>query len=257
MTRDQNGNDRRPGDGQAIRSREDFESALPLFVGGDLEASDERAVRDWLVGHPEDQELLVAAERARDVLKEHGRRVREMETPDLWPGVRAALEGAGARPSAGAAARAAARATARPTAAPAPTPGWGRGLAAAAALLVATGIGFLMSGPPAATEAPRATVAGSSGSEAPGGSEGPGGFKGPGAEVRLVASPRRGAPLRRPGPGEAHLIDEAPVEPLWLRVPQIPVTGVPVTGVPVTGIPVNGSAPAARPSGSQLVGDRR
>ncbi|MGD2016909.1 MAG: hypothetical protein PVJ89_02230 [Planctomycetota bacterium] len=214
MRRDSDGNDRRPGEGQAIGSREEFESALPLFVGGDLEASDERAVREWLVHHPEDQELLVAAERARDVLKEHVRGVREAEVPDLWPGVRVALDRAGALP-----------ARPEPVRALAAGRGWSRGLAAAAALLLATGIGLLMSEPPAAPEAPQGLVAETEG------------FGGAEAEVRLVGSERRGTPLRRPEPGESHLIDEAPLVPLWQQVELVPVS--------------------VQPAGSQLASDRR
>lgn len=216
MRQGSDGNDGRTGEGQAFRTREEFESSLPLFVGGDLDPADERAVEGWLVQHPEDQGLLDAAERARDVLKEHGQRVRAAEVPDLWPGVRRTLGEVGVL-----------------SAQPAQRHGssvlsWSRGFAAAAALAVATGIGFVMSGPgpggePAVAPAGLEPLAG-------------GGY-GAEADVELVGSRRQGAPLRRSGPGEEHLIDEAPLVPLWQVLPV--------------------GRPAGGPSSPQLASDRR
>jgi len=221
MRQGSDGNDGRTGEGQSFRTREEFESALPLFVGGDLDPADERAVEGWLVQHPEDQGLLDAAERARDVLKEHGQRVRAAEVPDLWPGVRRTLGEVGVLSAQAAPPRRSAVLS------------WSRGLAAAAAIAVATGVGFMMGGPGAGGEAaveptPFESVAGAGlGGEA----------FGTEAEVELVGSRRQGAPLRRSGPGEEHLIDEAPLVPLWQVVP------------------VN--HPAGSRSSSQLASDRR
>lgn len=214
MRQGSDGNDGGAGEGQTLRTREEFESSLPLFVGGDLDPADERAVEGWLVQHPEDQELVDAAERARDVLKEHGQRVREAEVPDLWPGVRRTLGEVGVLPS---------------DSAPLVRPSvlnWSRSLAAAAALLVATGVGFLMSHPAPEMVEPAGSVAGAAGESF--GAE---------AEVELVGSPRRGAPLSRPGPEGEHLIDEAPLMPLWQVLPVV--------------------QPGEASAGSQLASDRR
>ncbi len=223
MRRDGDGNDGRAGEGQTIRTREEFESSLPLFVGGDLDPADERAVEGWLVQHPEDQELLDAAARARVVLKEHGQRVRAAEVPDLWPGVRRTLGEVGVLPSAAEVRQ------------PTIVAGWNRGFAAAAALALVTGLGFLMSDPGTPQVAPQGpevsnSIAGTSDSR-------PAGTFGADAEVQLVGSRRQGAPLRRPGPDGEHLIDEAPLVPLWQVIPVMD--------------PAGGSA------GSQLASDRR
>ncbi|MGB0331088.1 MAG: anti-sigma factor family protein, partial [Planctomycetota bacterium] len=206
MRQGSDGNDGRTGDGQSIRTREEFESSLPLFVGGDLDPADERAVEGWLLQHPEDRGLLDAAERARDVLKEHGQRVRAAEVPDLWPGVRRTLGEVGVLAAQPAPRRRSAALS------------WSRGFAAAAALAVATGIGFVMSDAGSVA----GSVAGSDGESV----VDPTGFEpiagagyGAEAEVELVGSRRQGSPLRRSGPGEEHLIDEAPLVPLWLVVP--------------------------------------
>ena len=221
MRQGSDGNDGRTGESQSFRTREEFESSLPLFVGGDLDPADERAVEGWLLQHPEDQGLLDAAERARDVLKEHGQRVRAAEVPDLWPGVRRTLGEVGVL-----------------SAQPAPRRrsavlSWSRGFAAAAAIAVATGIGFVISGPgPGGEVAVDPTgyesVAGAGLVDEAFGAE---------AEVELVGSRRQGAPLRRSGPGEEHLIDEAPLVPLWQVLPV--------------------RNPAGSPSSPQLASDRR
>ena len=133
MRQGSDGNDGRTGDGQSIRTREEFESSLPLFVGGDLDPADERAVEGGLLQHPEDRGLLDAAERARDVLKEHGQRVRAAGSRTSGRGCAAPCGEVevDSRPN-------------RP-----PTSFSGAqlepGFAAAAALAVATGIGFVMS----------------------------------------------------------------------------------------------------------------
>ena len=98
MRRGDDGNDGGADKGQTFRTREEFESSLPLFVGGDLEPEDERAVEGWLAKHPGDRELLDSAERARDVLKEHAQQVRSAAVPDLWPGLRRTLGEAGVLP---------------------------------------------------------------------------------------------------------------------------------------------------------------
>ncbi|MDA7650819.1 hypothetical protein N8607_00825 [bacterium] len=223
MRRDGDGNDGRADEGQTIRTREEFESSLPLFVGGDLDPADERAVEGWLLQHPEDRELLEAAARARVVLKEHGQRVRAAEVPDLWPGVRRALGEVGVLPSE-------------------PVPprqwnhvGWSRGFAAAAALALVTGLGFMMGDGGPTSGAPQQPTS----LESVAGTQGAGQVEafGADAEVELVGSRRRGAPLRRPGPNGEHLIDEAPLVPLWQVLPVVD--------------------PASGPAGSQLASDRR
>ena len=216
MRQGSDGNDGRTGDGQSIRTREEFESSLPLFVGGDLDPADERAVEGWLLQHPEDQGLLDAAERARDALKEHGQQVRAAEVPDLWPGALRTLGEVGVLPAQPAPQRRSAVLS------------WSRGFAAAAALAVATGIGFVMSGPGSDGE----SVVDPTGFEPIAGV----GY-GAEAEVELVGSRRQGAPLRRSGPGEEHLIDEAPLVPLWQVLPV--------------------GRPAGGPSSPQLASDRR
>ena len=60
------------------------------------------------------------------------------------------------------------------------------------------------------------------------------------ASARLLlyfGSPRRGAPLSRPGPEGEHLIDEAPLMPLWQVLPVV--------------------QPGEASAGSQLASDRR
>ena len=54
MRQGSDGNDGRTGESQSFRTREEFESSVALFVGGDLDPADERAVEGWLVQHPED-----------------------------------------------------------------------------------------------------------------------------------------------------------------------------------------------------------
>ncbi len=223
MRRDGDGNDGRSDEGQAFRTREEFESSLPLFVGGDLDPADERAVEGWLVQHPEDRELLEAAARARVVLKEHGERVRAAEVPDLWPGVRSALGEVGVLPSE-----------------PAPSRqltlvGWSRGFAAAAALALVTGLGFMMSDPGSTPGTPQRSTALESVADTSG--AGRAESFGAEAEVELVGSRRLGAPLSRPGPNGEHLIDEASLVPLWQVLPVVD--------------------PASASASSQLASDRR
>jgi len=218
MRREDGGNDGGADKGQTFRTREEFESSLPLFVGGDLEPEDERAVEGWLAKHPGDRELLDSAERARDVLKEHAQQVRSAEVPDLWPGLRRTLGEAGVLPREPEPAQATSLFM------------WTRGFAAAAAIALATGVGFLMSdaAPPAPDPARSVVGADLSLESDPFGAD---------AEVELVGSPRSGAPLRRPGPDGEHLLDEAPLVPLWQVLPVV--------------------QPGASGSGSELASDRR
>ena len=72
-------------------SREDFEAALPLYVGGELDAQEAARVDAWLIAHPEDQETFAASEQAAGVLARYAEFTKERETPDLWAGIRSEL----------------------------------------------------------------------------------------------------------------------------------------------------------------------
>lgn len=80
-------------------SRADFESALPLYVGGDLEPDDLARVDDWLLAHPSDAGQLASAADAYAVMREHAlesvERADTLEGLDLWPGIRAGLAESG------------------------------------------------------------------------------------------------------------------------------------------------------------------
>lgn len=72
-------------------SREEFEAALPLYVGGELDATESARVDAWLVAHPEDQVALAASKQASGVLARYAEFTRERATPDLWAGIRSGL----------------------------------------------------------------------------------------------------------------------------------------------------------------------
>ncbi|MEO0660711.1 MAG: hypothetical protein AAFZ87_04165, partial [Planctomycetota bacterium] len=79
---------------QPIRAdwtRADFEAALPLHVGGDLDPEDAARVDAWVAAHPEDADVVRAAMAARNVLLNHARSFEQRATPDLWPGIREEL----------------------------------------------------------------------------------------------------------------------------------------------------------------------
>lgn len=71
--------------------REDFEAALPLYVGGELDAQEAARVDAWLMAHPEDQGALAASKQAAGVLARYAEFTKERETPDLWAGIRSEL----------------------------------------------------------------------------------------------------------------------------------------------------------------------
>lgn len=71
--------------------REDFEAALPLYVGGELDSAEAKRVDAWLAAHPEDQTTLAASEAAAGVLARYAEIARQRETPDLWAGIRGEL----------------------------------------------------------------------------------------------------------------------------------------------------------------------
>ncbi|MEZ6017017.1 MAG: hypothetical protein R3F49_18000 [Planctomycetota bacterium] len=73
----------------------DFEAALPLYVGGDLEPVEAATVRAWMEMHPDAVLAANAALQARSALVEGGARVGRLAEVDLWPGIRAALAAEG------------------------------------------------------------------------------------------------------------------------------------------------------------------
>ena len=75
----------------------DVRSALPLFVGGDLEIEELRAVEEHLEACPSCQEHQQRARAARAVLTAR----RDDPSPDLWTGVQARLATEGVFASAG------------------------------------------------------------------------------------------------------------------------------------------------------------
>lgn len=76
-------------------SRADFEAAVPLFVGGDLDPLEAAAVRAYVEAHPERAAEVAAAEAARGVLTRGVVAPEELDGVDLWPGIRAALSAEG------------------------------------------------------------------------------------------------------------------------------------------------------------------
>ena len=76
-------------------SPQDFEAAVPLFVGGDLEPSGVKRLEEWLEAHPEDLSTVDAAKASLEVLARHRTRLQQRETPDLWAGVRRELRSSG------------------------------------------------------------------------------------------------------------------------------------------------------------------
>ncbi len=67
---------------------------LPLYVGGDLEPVEQRALDLWLAEHPAARPAADAAFAARRALRSAAAEARAAEDsgPDLWPGIRAALD---------------------------------------------------------------------------------------------------------------------------------------------------------------------
>ncbi len=76
-------------------SRADFEAALPLYVGGELDSVECVRVDSWLNEHPEDRDLLEAASASHSLLQDHAASLRSAESPDLWAGIRAELASSG------------------------------------------------------------------------------------------------------------------------------------------------------------------
>ena len=72
-------------------SREEFEAALPLYVGGELDAAESARVNAWLVAHPEGEETLLASKQAAGFLAQYAKVTRERATPDLWAGISSGL----------------------------------------------------------------------------------------------------------------------------------------------------------------------
>lgn len=83
----------------AFVARQEFEAALPLYVGGDLTADEIARVELWIAEHPEDREALESAEAAYGLLRAHAEKVRAAVEapggPDLWPNLRAQLRAEG------------------------------------------------------------------------------------------------------------------------------------------------------------------
>jgi hypothetical protein len=72
----------------------EFESLVPLYVGGDLEPVEALAMQVWLTRHPERGADVQAALAARQVLLQSAEACNT-EGLDLWPGIRAALHAEG------------------------------------------------------------------------------------------------------------------------------------------------------------------
>ncbi|MEM9803058.1 MAG: hypothetical protein AAGA20_22240 [Planctomycetota bacterium] len=229
-------------------SQADFESALPLYVGGDLDPTDAAFVEAWIARHPADRAQLDAARASRRILQEHGERERARPTPDLWPSVREELArtgalGTGLRTFE---ARAVDGSGQEPTGRVVGGTRWFHrpGFAAAAAVLLAVTVGTLL----VRTGAPAESVP----------AERPEAFTGRPAAVRLVGTQRstpavapataartRNAvvirrpafvPLRPASRTEPHLIDGASEVPLWQRADDLPrlVAPLPGSGVELT-----------------------
>ena len=236
-------------------SQADFEAALPLYVGGDLEPADAARVATWIASHPESQVPLDAARVSRGVLEDHARSIRSRSVPDLWPSVRAELARTGAfaaeAPSHGAPSHEALSERSIPAVVSerrvAAGVGAGRGgrvlggaawfrrrsVAMAAAVLLVTSVGLMVSrGSDPGVEPSGSSVG------APGMSASPTTFTGGPSNVRLVGEPaRRGVPLRRPAGGAVHLIDHAPAGALWQArtVPAVEVVPLDQAGAALAG----------------------
>ncbi|MEC8510630.1 MAG: hypothetical protein VX460_06700 [Planctomycetota bacterium] len=118
-------------------SRADFEAALPLYVGGDLDPDEARRVERWVEEHPEGEGALAAALAAHGLLVAHAESARaHHHGPDLWPSLRTQLRAEGIVRSADGA----------PAPIQRPARPWyaGRALAAAAALLLCGGLAGLL-----------------------------------------------------------------------------------------------------------------
>jgi len=72
-------------------TRTDFEAALHLFVGGDLEPVEAAAVQAFLHREPECQVALEAARAARAALVSGVTTADGLDQVDLWPGIRSVL----------------------------------------------------------------------------------------------------------------------------------------------------------------------
>lgn len=172
----------------------DVRSALPLFVGGDLDPAEQSAVEAHLAGCPACQEARLRAEEARSVLitgPEPG------PTPDLWSGVRARLAEEGRFAQAAPAVPAPLRLVRGPRLAPV-------GVASAAAAVV---FAFLLAGllrPDGALPAASGALAGTGGAV---------------TEVVPVAGPAAGPSAASSGGGLQRL-DEGE-EPLYLRAREL------------------------------------
>lgn len=130
-------------------------SALPLYVGGDLDPSELEAVGGHLGGCPSCAALHERARAARGVLVEHLRTTASGTAPSLWEGVRAGLHGSleeeGGRMGSATPALSTAGASGLPSRIGRPTPlrrvAVG-GLAAAAAVVLTLGLTRLMTPAP-------------------------------------------------------------------------------------------------------------
>jgi len=165
----------------------DVRSALPLFVGGDLDPGELRAVERHLDGCPACQDARRRAEDARTVL---ATRPEPGPTPELWTGIRARLAEEGHFAEAAPAVPAPLRLVRGPRLAPV-------GLASAVAAVV---FAFLLAGllrPDPATPAGVGTLAGTGGAV---------------TDTLPVVGPAREGGLRRLDEGE---------EPLYLRAREL------------------------------------
>lgn len=249
-TRDREAGDERNlwGNPEGSWSQADFEAALPLYVGGDLEPADAARVDTWIASHPESQVSLDAARASRGVLEDHARSIRSRSVPDLWPSVRAELARTGAFAAAAPSLSAQSHETLSERSIPAVmserrvAAGVGgdrggrvlggaawfrrRSVAMAAAVLLVTSVGLMVS---------RGT---GPGVELPGTNASPTTFTGEPSSVRLVGAPaRRGVRLRRPAGEAVHLIDQAPAGALWQAgtVPAVEVVPLGQAGAALAG----------------------
>lgn len=234
------------GRGRAVDwTRADFEAAIPLYVGGDLEPSDAERVERWIADHPEDALHVRAADEARSVLLSHARGFELRETPDLWPGIRAELarragERAGGMERApGPEVEGAPRPLAAVGAASARRASWLQrpAFAAAAALLLVGTLGFGIAHPGGIAHP--AGIAHSGGIAHPGGRDGSGALPAPGGtEVAPGATGSRFAAAARP----------AAIAGTSERPLDVTPTGAPAArrGMPLT--PTNGDAEHLLPS---------
>ncbi|MEM1452830.1 MAG: hypothetical protein AAGI22_27250 [Planctomycetota bacterium] len=248
-------------------SRFEFEAALPLYVGGDLDPADASFVEAWIARHPEDRELLDAARSARAVLEAHARSAHERPVPDLWPSVREELARAGsfsASPSAPEPDRSIpAPGAVRPVeAATAAAPILGgsdrfgprfrtRIAAVAAAVLLVSSVGLFVGQGGGATGGGAGSTAGETDGSRVASEPVFTGHSAPARMVRATAG-GRGTPLSRPAGGAVHLIDHAPTEPFW----QAPGNMQAVELLPLNRQALDALNPAQRES-AELVRERR